>query len=146
MDVEAGLIEVNRFLYGTTARGGGYGGGTFYHITATGDEKVLYHFGKGSDGANPHAGVFAVNGTFYGTTVDGGASKQGTVFSIVVTAGGIGQETVLHSFTGNPDGRSPFGGLVDVNGTLYGTTFGGGKHQAGTVFSISPSGKEKDTA
>ncbi len=142
-DVAAGLIEVNHFLYGTTAHGGAYDRGTFYHITTTGDEKVLYHFGKGSDGAKPQAGPIVVNGTFYGTTEAGGSSNQGTVFSMVVTARGIGQETVLHSFAGSPDGDLPFGGLVNVNGTLYGTTFGGGKQGLGTVFSISPSGKEK---
>jgi uncharacterized repeat protein (TIGR03803 family) len=142
-EVAAGLIEVNHFLYGTTVRGGAYDRGTFYHITTTGDEKVLYHFGKGSDGAKPQAAPIAVNGTFYGTTEAGGSSNQGTVFSMVVTARGIGQETVLHSFAGGPDGDLPFGGLVNVNGTLYGTTFGGGKQGLGTVFSISPSGKEK---
>jgi uncharacterized repeat protein (TIGR03803 family) len=142
-NVDAGLIEVNHFLYGTTAHGGAYDRGTFYHISTTGDEKVLYHFGKGSDGAKPHAGPIAVNGTFYGTTEAGGSSNQGTVFSMVVTGRGIGQETVLHSFAGSPDGNSPFGGLLYVNGTLYGTTFGGGKHGMGTVFSISPSGNEK---
>ena len=141
-NVHSGLIEVNRFLYGTTARGGGYDGGTFYHITTTGDEKVLYHFGKGSDGAKPYARPIVVNGTFYGTTEKGGSSNHGTVYSMVVTAGGIGRETVLHSFAGSPDGDLPIGGLVSVGGTLYGTTFAGGKHYAGTVFSISPSGKE----
>ena len=36
-------------------------------------------------------------------------------------------EAVLHSFSGGPgDGANPFAGLVDVNGTLYGTTYGGG--------------------
>ena len=35
--------------------------------------------------------------------------------------------TVLHSFTGNPDGAKPYGAvIIDKNGTLYGTTYGGG--------------------
>jgi uncharacterized repeat protein (TIGR03803 family) len=33
--------------------------------------------------------------------------------------------------------------LIDVNGTLYGATGGGGTHNAGTIFSISTTGKEK---
>ena len=33
--------------------------------------------------------------------------------------------------------------LIDVNGTLYGTTNFGGAYGPGTVFSISASGKEK---
>ena len=37
-----------------------------------------------------------------------------------------GSESVLYSFKGTPDGSSPYAGLIDVNGTLYGTTYHGG--------------------
>jgi hypothetical protein len=30
----------------------------------------------------------------------------------------------LYSFTGGADGASPLAGVIDVNGTLYGTTAG----------------------
>ena len=43
-------------------------------------------------------------------------------------------------FPGHPDGANPAAPLIDVNGTLYGTTSSGGTHKAGTVFSITPSG------
>jgi uncharacterized repeat protein (TIGR03803 family) len=47
--------------------------------------------------------------------------------------------TTLHSFTGTPDGASPFGGLVaDRDGNYYGTTQYGGTSNNGTVFEISP--------
>jgi uncharacterized repeat protein (TIGR03803 family) len=49
---------------------------------------------------------------------------------------------VLHSFGGPHDGKFPEASLLDVNGTLYGTTSRGGKPQGGTVFSISTSGAE----
>ncbi|MBV9263882.1 MAG: hypothetical protein JO324_06125 [Candidatus Eremiobacteraeota bacterium] len=55
----------------------------------------------------------------------------------------------MYRFTGGSDGAYPVSGLVDVNGTLYGTTFEGGgsgcySHLGcGTVYSISPSGAEK---
>ena len=63
---------------------------------------------------------------------------------------------VIHSFRprykGNMnDGRHPAAGLVDVNGTLYGTTFYGGtdgcgsgdrKPGCGTVYTITTSGAE----
>lgn len=50
-----------------------------------------------------------------------------------------GKEQVLHSFTGTaPDGAEPLGGLVNINGTLYGTTFYGGEHGNGIVFKIAP--------
>jgi uncharacterized repeat protein (TIGR03803 family) len=48
-------------------------------------------------------------------------------------------ETVLHSFTGTPDGASPFSGLVvDNGGNLYGTTLFGGRSGHGTVFELIP--------
>ncbi len=49
--------------------------------------------------------------------------------------------TVLHAFTGPPDGRNPAAGVIlDATGNLYGTTYWGGVHYRGTVFKISPSG------
>ena len=72
-------------------------------------------------------------------TSGGGTALQGIVYS--VTPGGT--ETVLHSFTGIPDGAQPLGGLIDVAGTLYGMTNVGGARGNGTIFSITTSGKEK---
>ncbi|MGC9992746.1 MAG: choice-of-anchor tandem repeat GloVer-containing protein [Candidatus Cybelea sp.] len=46
-------------------------------------------------------------------------------------------ERVLYSFNGKPDGQEPMGALLDVNGTLYGTTSAGGTINAGTVFAIN---------
>jgi uncharacterized repeat protein (TIGR03803 family) len=49
--------------------------------------------------------------------------------------------TVLHTFSGNPDGTGPFGGMVaDRNGNYYGTTETGGVHNIGSVFEMSPPG------
>ncbi len=150
-----GLVNVNGTLYGTTTYGGGYecndssgvGCGTVYSISTSGTEKVLYAFKGGSDGAFPRAGLIDVNGTLYGTTSEGGSGCNssgeeigcGTVFSITAS----GQETVLYRFAGFPDGIYPAASLIDVNGTLYGTTLDGGGKGSGTVFSISTSGTEK---
>lgn len=49
---------------------------------------------------------------------------------------------VLHNFTFRHDGRTPKAGLTYMDGMLYGTTYGGGHYQLGTVFRISTSGKE----
>ena len=49
---------------------------------------------------------------------------------------------MLHSFAGGTDGSYPGAGLIEVDGTLYGTTFSGGSAGFGTVFSISTSGAE----
>lgn len=140
---EAGLINVNGTMYGTTYAGGASGLGTVFKITASGTETVLHSFSGGTDGAHPQAGLINVKGTLYGTTAGGGESGYGTVYSISTS----GEETVLHTFGGIPDGALPLAGrLVNVNGTLYGTTYGGGKAAAvcadgtgcGTVFALTP--------
>ena len=60
-----------------------------------------------------------------------------------------GAEKVIYTFQGGSDGAVPYAGLIDVNGTLYGTTsYGGstgcGGRGCGTAFSIDPNtGAEK---
>jgi uncharacterized repeat protein (TIGR03803 family) len=134
----AGLIDVGGTLYGTTAYGGAYYSGTVFKVTPVGGEKVVYCFKGLRDGASPVGGLIYVDGTLYGTTGTGGAYGNayngGTVFK--VTPAGV--ERVLHSFGEGNDGSSPVGGLIDVGGTLYGTTSGGGAHGYGTVFKESP--------
>src|SRR5215467_7011816 len=96
---------------------------------------VLYNFSGFADGGNPYGGVILDGqGNSYGTTVAGGATGNGTVFKIDST----GAETVLHSFAGGSDGRSPLGSLVlDGKGHLYGTTYYGGPDDTGTVFEVN---------
>lgn len=98
-------------------------------------------FGKGHDGAFPVAALLDVNGTLYGTTAGGGKYGRGTVFSVSTA----GKELVLYSFgaSGFFDGTSPLSPLIDVHGTLYGTTMQGGAHgQGGAVFSMTTDGTE----
>src|ERR1700724_349931 len=46
---------------------------------------------------------------------------------------------VLHTFTGGNEGSAPFAGLVmNKQGNLYGTTWGAGAHNLGTVFELLP--------
>jgi uncharacterized repeat protein (TIGR03803 family) len=136
---EGGLILLNGALYGTTIGGGANGDGTVFKVTLPGKETVLHSFGSASDGFDPEAGLIEVDGILYGTTDAGGANDCcGTVFSITPS----GKETVLHTFGGTPDGEFPKAPLVDLNGTLYGTTYQGGANNYGIVFSITPSGKE----
>jgi uncharacterized repeat protein (TIGR03803 family) len=108
-------------------------------------EKVLHRFGSGADGAIPAARLEELNGKLYGTTVVGGEFGNGTVYSITTT----GKEKVLHSFeSGYADGSEPVANLINANGTLYGTTYGGGgtsgsRSGYGTVYSITTTGVEK---
>jgi uncharacterized repeat protein (TIGR03803 family) len=51
--------------------------------------------------------------------------------------------SVLYSFKGaSGDGIAPEAGLINVKGTLYGTTVEGGANELATVFAITTSGKE----
>jgi len=154
---EGGLLDVSGTLYGTTAIGGErtervnhMGKGTIYRISTSGAHKVLYRFRGGSDGSNPVSGLLDVNGTLYGTTYDGGGSGCssakgcGTIYSVSPS----GAEKVLYAFKGGSDGAYPKAPLIDVNGTLYGTTSEGGNYTCthstacGTVFSVTTSGQE----
>ena len=112
-------------------------------MTTDGTERVLCSLSKRT-GNHPGAGLIDVGGTFYGTTSEGGRyncgrSTCGTVFSI--TTGG--KEKVLHSFGRGSDGVDPAASLVDINGTLYGTTYLGGAYAGGTTFSIASDGTER---
>jgi uncharacterized repeat protein (TIGR03803 family) len=45
---------------------------------------------------------------------------------------------VLYNFTSGSDGGTPFSGLIaDMQGALYGTTYGGGAAGNGTVFKLA---------
>jgi uncharacterized repeat protein (TIGR03803 family) len=123
-------------LYGTTSAGGSFGFGTIYKLSKSGKETVLYSFTGGADGAVPY-GSLAVDdsGNLYGATRFGGSFDGGAVFEVNPETR---QETVLHSFTGQPDGAEPFSGLIlDKSGNLYGTTFAGGSANDGTVYKVN---------
>jgi uncharacterized repeat protein (TIGR03803 family) len=143
---EAGLLNVNGTLYGTTLSGGReryYSAGTVFSVTLDGKEKLLHTFSspdtyyQPNDGIHPTAGLVDVNGTLYGTTSQGGlAFYCGTVFSVTMSH----KFRVLYKFCStHNDGEQPEAGLVNVNGTLYGTTYYGGLGD-GTIFSITPGG------
>src|SRR5207253_6994880 len=109
------LIEVNGILYGTTLAGGSgtCDCGTVFSIDpATGEEKVLYSFTFGSDGAYPYARVTNVAGTLYGTTPEGGnSSNGGTRYSLDPATG---RATVLYD-VGSGGGSLPFSGRIEAD-------------------------------
>ncbi|HEY3639180.1 MAG TPA: choice-of-anchor tandem repeat GloVer-containing protein [Rhizomicrobium sp.] len=135
----AGVIDVNGTLYGTTEWGGTYGYGTVYAIDAkAGTETILHSFNDNrQDGFNPTADLLELNGVLYGTTPYGGLNSAGTVYSIDLATG---IETIIYSFCvtdGCADGETPYSGLTNIKGRLYGTTYSGGARDAGTVYAIS---------
>jgi len=138
----AGVIaDSSGNLYGTTYSGGQAGWGVVFKVDKAGQETVLYSFKGGADGGNPMAGVIRdPAGNLYGTTCyGGGTANAGTVYKLDTA----GQETVLHSFTGQDgDGADPYAGVIrDSAGNLYGTTneAGGG---LGMVYKLDTAGQE----
>src|ERR1035438_8071215 len=147
----AGVVwDAQGNLYGTTSGGGASAYGTVFKLDTTGNETVLYSFtGTGTDGLDPQGNLMRdAKGNLYGTTVQGGVGCTaedgcGTVFKLDTA----GKETVLHDFTGSPDGSSSFSGLVrDTQGNLYGTTAAGGdnacKNGCGIVFKLDATDHE----
>jgi uncharacterized repeat protein (TIGR03803 family) len=102
---------------------------------------VLYTFTNEAQGWQPEAApILDAAGNLYGTTLFGGtAGGFGTVFELDTS----GNETVLYSFSGEPDGEDPNGGLArDRAGNLYGNTlYGGTAGGYGTVFKLDHAGK-----
>jgi uncharacterized repeat protein (TIGR03803 family) len=137
-----GLVQAtNGDLYGTTAAVGAIGCGTVFRMSLSGKLTTLHSF-DGTDGCGPYATLVQANdGDFYGITIGGGANEYGTVFKI--TPGG--KLTSLYSFCSLPnctDGYYPWAGLVQATDrNFYGTTYGGGANDYGTVFSISRKGR-----
>lgn len=112
----------------------------------------LYDFQGGGD-ANPILGmVFGPDGALYGSTFGaahscGNGYECGEVFRLVApaatTACGNGickwHETVLHTFTDQPDASLPSSRVVfDSVGDIYGATFEGGAYGLGAAYELAP--------
>ena len=157
----AGLIDVGGKLYGTTFAGGSYACDFLPRPPVAERSSASRRAVRrkcctasarmAAMASSPRAGLIDVGGTLYGTTEFGSYGCYGyytdvycgTVFRITPS----GAEKVLHTFSPNgSDGTSPLAGLINVKGTLYGTTEYGGSatcypsHACGTVFSITTGG------
>jgi len=128
-------------LYGTTSAGGANDLGTVFKINPDGSGyAVLYSFMGGQDAASPNGElVIGTNGTLYGTTDYGGMSNfGGGVFKLNPDGNGY---AVLRRFSGTDgDGNLPTGLMEGSDGALYGTTYGGGTNDVGTVFKLNKDG------
>ena len=144
------LIAASGNLYGMTTSGGtngcalDQGCGTVFEISGSGAKRTLYSFQGGTDGAEPTS-LVALNGSLYGVTWEGGGTNCtnetqvvgcGTIFEIDAS----GSEHIVYSFQGQPDAAFP-NDLIDVSGTLYGASTGGGVHNRGTIFEVGETGQ-----
>ena len=148
------ILDAKSNLYGTAHLGGdlsacdGLGCGTVYELSPQTNGswhfQVLHTF-EGTDGNAPAASlIFDSQGRLLGTTVLGGDvdcdGGCGTVFRLSHSSKGW-DETVLHAFTGYPDGSQPYAAVTeDAAGNIFGTTQYGGVSGGccGTVFEIKP--------
>jgi len=133
-------------LYGTTPTGGAKGFGVVYQMKpgANGSWNliVLHAFTGGTDGLGGSASRLLVDaaGNLYGVNTVGGANGFGNVYEIT-PSGGKWQLTTLYSFKDQPDGASPYGGVIfDKSGNLYGTTYYAGANDVGTVYKLTHNG------
>jgi uncharacterized repeat protein (TIGR03803 family) len=138
-------------LYGTAENAGHNLKGLafeFAPIVATSNwkEKVIYNFcslPNCADGNNPR-GKLAIDakGDLFGVAIDDENPDPGVAYELLPKKGRR-QESVLHKFCQQQDctdGVSPNPLAIDGQGTLYGTTLGGGEHDWGTIFKIVPAG------
>jgi len=133
-------------LYGTTQYGGntslnkGAGYGSVFSVPVGGGAVTTLATFNGANGWAPNGGLVLNGGTLNGTTYYGGdlsvnsGQGYGTVFAVPVGGGAV---TTLATFN-DSNGWAPHAGLILSGGTLYGTTFYGGAHGAGTVFALAP--------
>jgi uncharacterized repeat protein (TIGR03803 family) len=157
------LTPLQGTLYGEAAAGGtgkcyyadNPGCGLIFKMQSSKHVSVLHAFPGGKNGGAPIGGLLVHDGFFFGTTESGGDNAClfsygcGTALRVTTT----GSVTILHAFGHTMhDGALPEGGLMMLGGMLYGTTFSGGTYDCaltgsfigcGTVFALTPSGREK---
>ncbi len=144
----APLTIVGDVIYGTMSAGGNpaCGCGVVFKMSIDGSVYQEFHvFGpnfpaKQVNGATPIGGLLIDGATMYGTTEGGGDHGSGVLYKLSTDGSGF---QVLHHFAGyqgqqtsGPQGEL----LLGQDGFIYGTQFGGGKYDQGTVFRISKTG------
>jgi uncharacterized repeat protein (TIGR03803 family) len=139
------VLDSDGNFYGSTQGGGASGYGTVFKFTEKGTLTTLHSFDR-KDGLVIKHLVQGNSGILYGTTSNGGKLSEcndsgcGTVFKIT-TAGAL---TTLYDFCSKSDcddGAVLYDALKQgPDGNYYGTTWGGGSADGGTVFKITPTG------
>ncbi len=132
------LLDSAGNLFGSAFGGGDTGNGTIFQVSKNGGFRRLHSFSGAVDGTNPNGALIRdSDGNIFGAAQLGGTFSLGTVFKLTPA----GQLIVLHNFTGDEDGATPFSGLLrDAAGNLFGTAEQNFliDQRGGTVFKITP--------
>lgn len=142
-------------LYGTASVGGAYpppcagtGCGVVFQMVppAKGKtnwtENVLYSFGGDADGLFPRSNVtFDQSGNIYGT-VEFTNGYYGSVYELSPPSDGgtIWNKSTLYTVPQSQNSIFAAGVVFGKNGALYGVAAGGGTHDWGYVFQLTPPG------
>jgi uncharacterized repeat protein (TIGR03803 family) len=138
------ILDSSGDLIGTAEQGGANSDGTLFKLTKSGGVysttlTTLFSFKGGAsagDGELPYdSPIIDSKGDIFGTNELKDTGADGDIWELAVGATSI---TILHAFTGNPDGNNPYAGLyMDSRGNLWGTTAIGGASNDGSIFEIT---------
>jgi uncharacterized repeat protein (TIGR03803 family) len=122
-------------IYGETSDGGS--GGTIFKLDTAGNYTVLHAFSS-NDGAGPVGRLLIdADGAITGASEFGeDETHTGLIWRLEID----GTLKALHRFSSGPGGYSPETGLIDVGGTLYGTTTEGGANVCVTAYTPTSCG------
>jgi uncharacterized repeat protein (TIGR03803 family) len=135
-------------LYGVTPLSNP-GGGVLYQFTPGGALRCLHRF-KFENGEPKEYGLYPStltqgwDGFLYGTTLQGARGEFGTVFQFQPPSAGNDKGSITKIFTfapGGDDGSLPNGVIQGKDGSLYGTTYSGGRVYRGVVFRLAVTGQ-----
>jgi uncharacterized repeat protein (TIGR03803 family) len=97
--------------------------GTVFKLNTSGVFSVLYTFSGNADGGHPIGRpLIDVNGNVHGATASGGDQECPGGCGLVFQVDPAGRETIVHPLFGGTHGGTPDGGLLDLAGTLIGTS------------------------
>ena len=138
-------VDASGTVFSATSEGGAFGRGTvFSYHPATSAFSTVAEFDERPEnysGAYP-TGAFVTDaaGLLWGLTSGGNtAEDKGTIFKIDPSTGTRTTVLAFTGTTGAAKGAYPCGRLLKADdGSLWGTTAGGGTSDAGTIFKINP--------
>jgi uncharacterized repeat protein (TIGR03803 family) len=137
-DPNGNLVECEGSLYGMTTEGGVNNEGTLFRYDMTANQLTKLADFYGDDyGRYPYGSLTAgQDGILYGQTYSGGKNDNGVMFEYYTA-------TLVFlkrfDFGQSDNGAMSISSLMTGNdGWVYGTTYGGGQYNGGTIYRINP--------